>query len=184
MKRIKDKQYAIIAALLVFVLLFTPLYTSCGLKPSEHDPAGSDGADTPPASTPADTEQATYPNPSDADTSEPVTGKTPDAAETTDPDQTQEPESPTDTQAQIPENTTGESEESGDPESTAPGEETTPPQKPTYEEYCAMTSQEQMDFFNSFADIDDYFLWFEWAKADYEERHPGIEIGPDGIITP
>lgn len=55
---------------------------------------------------------------------------------------------------------------------------------PTYEEYCAMSSAEQQAFFAGFDDVEKFFLWFEAAKADYEERHPGVEIGPDGIIPP
>lgn len=73
-----------------------------------------------------------------------------------------------------------------DPE-TDPSETDTPStEKPNtallYEEYVAMSSDEQVAHFNSFASVEDFFAWYNMAKADYEERHPDIEIGPDGMI--
>lgn len=51
-----------------------------------------------------------------------------------------------------------------------------------YEEYVAMSSEEQVAHFNSFAGVEEFFAWYNMAKADYAERHPDIEIGPDGMI--
>lgn len=52
----------------------------------------------------------------------------------------------------------------------------------TFEEYLAMTPQEQVDFFNSFADPFDYVAWYDAAKAEYDAQQNKIEIGEDGTI--
>ena len=220
---IKKQHTAAVAVLLSTALLSATLCTSCGLHPTEDDPATSDTVQTEDVSaetTSADPEQATQKIPTDGNASEPVTedvsheAATGESAETTDSQASNETQVPSQEETSVGNEAGGEDpaetsenpseadseEPSADmtqepsdeltkeptvdtPEETVP-EDTTPPYKPTYEEYCAMTSQEQVAFFNSFSDVEDYFLWFEWAKADYEERNPGIEIGPDGIIIP
>ena len=52
----------------------------------------------------------------------------------------------------------------------------------TWEEYQAMSAEEQYKFFESFSDPKDFFAWQEKAKADYEKRHPTIEVGKDGTV--
>lgn len=61
----------------------------------------------------------------------------------------------------------------------APGEETEI--TVTYEQYQAMSAQEQTDFFNSFADPADFFAWQNAAKAEYDAAHPNIDVG-DGSV--
>ena len=59
------------------------------------------------------------------------------------------------------------------------------PAKPgtlSYEEYMAMSGENQKAYMNSFDDIDDFFDWFDAAKAKYEEENPSIEIDGDGVI--
>lgn len=51
-----------------------------------------------------------------------------------------------------------------------------------YEEYNAMSAEEQEAFFLSFNSPEDFFAWYNAAKEKYLEENPGIEIGPDGII--
>ena len=120
------------------------------------------------------------------------------------PDESVQPQDPADTEATVdtkePEqnedgSSSGEETESSstaapdspaDPE-TDPSETDTPStEKPNtallYEEYVAMSSEEQVAHFNSFANVEDFFAWYNMAKADYAERHPDIEIGPDGTI--
>lgn len=69
-------------------------------------------------------------------------------------------------------------------ETTQPeiGEEEDSPEALTYEEYNAMGGAEQMAYFNSFANPEDFFLWYNAAKAKYEAEHPDIEIA-DGSIN-
>lgn len=56
------------------------------------------------------------------------------------------------------------------------------PEDYTWEEYQAMSAEEQYKFFESFSDPKDFFAWQEKAKADYEKRHPTIEVGKDGTV--
>ena len=55
------------------------------------------------------------------------------------------------------------------------------PAKLTYEEYEDMTAAQQREFMMSFADVEDFFDWYNQAKAEYEAQHPDIEIG-DGKV--
>ena len=77
------------------------------------------------------------------------------------------------------------------PEETEPTiEETTQPEdegvdihpdEMTYEKYNAMSGEEQLAFFNSFASMEDFVAWYNAAKAKYDAEHPDIEVG-DGNI--
>ncbi len=40
----------------------------------------------------------------------------------------------------------------------------------TYEEYLALSGQEQAAYFQSFADPAEYFQWYNQAKADYDKK--------------
>ena len=51
----------------------------------------------------------------------------------------------------------------------------------TYEEYIAMSGEEQQKYMNSFSSIEAFFEWYNAAKAKYDAEHPSIEIG-DGEI--
>ena len=68
----------------------------------------------------------------------------------------------------------------GDSGTTEPGaeEEATV----TYEEYLAMTAEEQMAFFNSFADPLKYVECLDKAKAEYDANQEKIEIDGDSSI--
>ena len=61
-------------------------------------------------------------------------------------------------------------------------------QKPTgsipeidYVTYVNLSQEEQLEIFNSFENIQDFFDWFNEIKEEYEADHPGIDIG-DGNI--
>lgn len=80
-------------------------------------------------------------------------------------------------------------EAGSDPEGTEkPGDSATAPQpekRPedyTYEEYLAMTGEEQQAFFNSFASPEAFFAWMTAAKAAYDAAQEKIEIGDGGTI--
>lgn len=80
--------------------------------------------------------------------------------------------------------TTGNNGNSGNNGSNN-GNSSTEEKKPedyTWEEYQAMTGEERQEHFNRFASADDYMNWLNKAKADYEKRHPTIEVGKDGTV--
>ena len=51
----------------------------------------------------------------------------------------------------------------------------------TYEEYWAMSGKEQQAYYESFDSVEDFFAWYNTAKAEYEAANPGIDAG-DGEI--
>lgn len=53
-----------------------------------------------------------------------------------------------------------------------------------YEAYSSMSGQQQMEFMNSFGSMEQFFAWYNNARAEYEALHPSIEIGSDGVIGP
>ena len=69
--------------------------------------------------------------------------------------------------------------ESDATETTAPSEDTT--ELTDFEKYHSMSGQEQQAFINSFESIEDFFTWYNAAKAEYEAQNPGINVG-DGDI--
>lgn len=50
----------------------------------------------------------------------------------------------------------------------------------TYEEYIAMSGEEQQNFYNTFAKPEDFFAWYNAAKAEYDANQNYIEV--DGEI--
>ena len=52
----------------------------------------------------------------------------------------------------------------------------------TYEEYIKLSEQEQTAYFNSFENPQDFFNWFQRAKAKYDEENKGQDVGEDGNI--
>jgi flagellar basal body-associated protein FliL len=52
----------------------------------------------------------------------------------------------------------------------------------TYEEYNALSAEEQEAYFNSFDTIEDFFAWYNKAKAEYEASQDYTEIGGDGNL--
>lgn len=81
--------------------------------------------------------------------------------------------------------TTGNNGNSGNNGSNNGNSSSTEEKKPedyTWEEYQAMTGEERQGHFNRFASADDYMNWLNKAKADYEKRHPTIEVGKDGTV--
>lgn len=52
----------------------------------------------------------------------------------------------------------------------------------TYEQYNALSAEEQEEYFNSFKSVEDFFAWYNKAKKEYEENQDYTEIGGDGNI--
>lgn len=46
----------------------------------------------------------------------------------------------------------------------------------TYEKYTAMSGDDQMEFFNTFASVEAFMDWYNAAKEKYEAENPAIEI--------
>lgn len=162
----------ILVLLSCLLILFA---VSCHLEGTqETEPApGQTPGQTAPSTQAATTEGTT---PSDPDTTDAATAPADQGTESSSPN--------TDPPSTAP-STDGESESAAPPRETdAPA--TTPPEADglilTYEEYVAMNGDEQVIFFEQFDSIEDFFIWYNAAQADYIERHPGAQIGPDGTI--
>lgn len=87
------------------------------------------------------------------------------------------------TDSQVP--TAPKSEDTSNPESSIPsvgsintGFDSTL----TYEEYEAMTNEEKLLYYYSFADADAFFEWYNAAKAAYDAENESIIIGADGTV--
>ena len=65
-----------------------------------------------------------------------------------------------------------------------PAQSTTPaaPKALTYEEYHALSGDKQQQYYESFDSVEDFFAWYNAAKAKYEEDNGAIEI-EDGEIN-
>lgn len=63
------------------------------------------------------------------------------------------------------------------PETQAPA-----PEELLFEQYQALNGSEQYEYFLSFPAPEDFFAWYNAAVKDYQERNPGVEIGPDGLV--
>ena len=53
----------------------------------------------------------------------------------------------------------------------------------TYEEYNALSAEEQEKYFNSFKTVEDFFAWYNKAKEEYEASQDYIEVGEDGNLN-
>lgn len=52
----------------------------------------------------------------------------------------------------------------------------------TFEMYNAMSGAEQKAVIDSFGSMEDFVVWFNYVKDQYEAEHPDIEIGSDGKV--
>jgi hypothetical protein len=182
MKNMNKKQYfAVALGLLALLVTVTALCMGCSTE--EQGDRGSledTTVSVPPSEESNETQDRDHTSPD----GEPTQSETSEEEDRDPTDESRPEESRS--EESCPDESLPDAETDGEADTPADTEEDTktPAVSPTYEEYCAMTSAEQEAFFFSFADHEDFFLWFEAAKADYEERHPGVEIGPDGIIPP
>ena len=51
----------------------------------------------------------------------------------------------------------------------------------SYEEFWGLSGNKQKDYYDSFDSAEDFFAWYNAAKAEYEAKHPGIDAD-DGEI--
>lgn len=63
---------------------------------------------------------------------------------------------------------------------TADATEESAPSRPStllsYEEYNALSGEEQQEYFNRFSSVEAFFEWYNEAKAKYEEEQGRVEI--------
>ncbi len=99
------------------------------------------------------------------------------------------PGTSTPTENQNSPSTTEPSENQGDqPNETEAGTSATEPVNDEtallaaeYESYINMTGAQQQEFIGSFESIEDFFEWYNSAKAAYDALHPVIDVG-DGNV--
>lgn len=53
----------------------------------------------------------------------------------------------------------------------------------TFEMYNSMSAAEQQAVIDSFGSMEDFIVWFNYIKAQYEQAHPDIEVGADGTVN-
>jgi hypothetical protein len=46
-----------------------------------------------------------------------------------------------------------------------------------------LSAEEQEEYFNSFKTVEDFFAWYNKAKAEYEASQDYTEIGGDGNLN-
>lgn len=128
-------------------------------------------------------------NSSSSKTTKPTQASKPSTTATTAPKDTSEPteaeQDPSQpSSATKPEDpsepTSGQPEDPSEPSE----EETVDPSEPdesqsgvTYEEYMAMTGDQQQTYYTSFASADAFFAWFNEAKKEYDEQKQEVELG-------
>ncbi len=78
--------------------------------------------------------------------------------------------------------TTGSKDTTNNSGSTGSDTTSQSPKAITYEEYEAMSAEEQQAYYLSYSDPMDFFAWYNDAKAEYDAQNPGIEIGPGGSV--
>ena len=47
----------------------------------------------------------------------------------------------------------------------------------SYEEFSALSGKEQREYFDTFASVEDFFVWYEKAKDEYIAAHPDADLG-------
>jgi predicted small lipoprotein YifL len=52
----------------------------------------------------------------------------------------------------------------------------------TYDMYLAMSAAEQQAVIALFGSTEDFMVWLNYVKAEYEAEHPAIEVGPGGVV--
>lgn len=51
-----------------------------------------------------------------------------------------------------------------------------------YADYCAMSTDEQYAYYKKFASADEFFNWYNAAKAEYDKENQAIVIEPGEVI--
>ena len=53
----------------------------------------------------------------------------------------------------------------------------------TYEQYNALSAEEQEEYFNSFDTVEEFFAWYNQAKQEYENNQDYIDVGGNNDIN-
>ena len=170
--RKKEKITFICSLLLLLVLTVTVTVTLIW----KHDPRSDETASETVSNGSGDAEKVESADHSYEPDSDPVG----EPAESTDADIPGEPH-----ETQIEEATSLEEPATEEVSSSEEEETSTPSKEPealAYDTYMSLSSEEQEAYFNSFSSVEAFFKWYNAAKQQYIDEHPGIEIGPDGVI--
>ena len=147
---VKTKQYLCIALLVAGLLLSAVSMTACS---SENVQDGT-----------AETENAQTNN----ETQTPVTPST---------DRTDETDGGDDEDDTKNDSTDAEDDKTDDADKEDDKNEDEDTVKPmTYKAYTELSSEDQQAYFNSFASIEDFFLWYNEAKRIYDEEQDRVVI--------
>ena len=163
--------------ILVLMLVFVLLASGCGAKNAIVDNTASETI----AEVPATTEKS-VPGVEDSEFSEETkpteTETQTEATEVTEPTEATEPSKPN-------ENTEpSKPTDPVEPETTAPTTEPTEPPAPAQMDYMTfqnMSAADQQAYMATFGGLDQFFAWYNQAKADYEAANPPIDVG-DGNV--
>ena len=52
----------------------------------------------------------------------------------------------------------------------------------TYEQYSALSGDQQYEYYKTFASVDDFFVWYNAAKAAYDAAQSTIGVGSGDVI--
>lgn len=172
--------------ILLFVLMIALLLTmiGCGKQKEETQPTTTQAATTEPAGTTSVEPTENMGALEDSDFGD-ETEETTSPTEETEPLETDPEEN--DPEDNDPERNDPEETDPVTPEATKPTEapagdsENADPMVAEYEAFTALDPVEQQKFVESFATIDQFFDWYNAAKAAYEAANPPIDVG-DGKI--
>lgn len=53
-----------------------------------------------------------------------------------------------------------------------------------YADYCAMSIEEQYEYYKTFRSADAFMKWYNKAKAAYEKENPSVVLEPGDAINP
>lgn len=117
---------------------------------------------------------------------------TPDGGETETPENPEAPETPTNPENPTNPETPTDPEQPEQPEHTHQfvegkcecGEKDPDyvPEPMTYEEYLAMSPEEQESYYDSFPSYVEFFAWLNAAKEEYEQANKNPTLGEDGSL--
>lgn len=165
--------------ILLFVLMTALLLAmiGCGKQTGETQPTTTQATTEPSGTTSAETTEnmGALEDSDFGDETEETTSPT----EETEPLETDPLE--TDPEETDPEETDPVAPEATKPTEAPAGDGNTDPLVAEYEAFTALAPAEQQKFVESFATIDQFFNWYNAAKAAYEAANPPIDVG-DGKI--
>lgn len=188
-----NRKNILIAILALFLMVGTTCFWGCSQGTKKDETIHS--ADTNQTALNTETEQNSEIVATNSETTTDVqeTVESSEATETSRvtgaPETTEAPENPSTadkpTPPEVP-NIPSESDTPSIPDTSVvpdtPGTTPEPNSELTYEEYNALSAEEQYAYFLSFDSIEEYFAWYNQAKQEYEDEQDRTEIGSGGSV--